>query len=72
MAAISQRGVGTAGEFAALMIGLIDDVIEDRISVGKANAITSAGGKLLKAVELQHRYGSPVTRANAQRNLKLG
>lgn len=41
------------------MSGLMSDLIEGRISPQIGNATCNAGGKLLKVVELQHKYGSP-------------
>lgn len=35
------------------------DLIEGRVSPGIGNAACNAGGKLLKVVELQNRYGTP-------------
>ena len=53
---IADRGIGTGKEFAALMSAMIGDIAADRIDVRKANAICNASGKLLKVVEMQHRY----------------
>lgn len=39
------------------MSALMSDVIEGTLSPGVANAAVNAGGKLLKAVELQLKYG---------------
>jgi hypothetical protein len=41
------------------MSALMTDLIEGRVSPGIGNAACNAGGKLLKVVELQHRYGTP-------------
>lgn len=51
-------GIRSAGQFAGLMSTLISDVIEGHISPGVCNAAVNAGGKLLKVVELQQRYGT--------------
>lgn len=56
--AISSRGVNTAMEFSQFMSLLIHDVISGAVSCGVANAACNAGGKLLKVVEMQHKYGS--------------
>ncbi len=40
------------------MSALMSDLIEDRIDARTANAVCNAGGKLLKVVEMQHKYGS--------------
>jgi len=57
-AALAARGVQTANEFAGLMSALISDVIEGAVSPGICNAAVNAGGKLLKVVEMQIRYGT--------------
>ena len=44
-----------------MMSALISDIAEDRISPRAANAMCNAGGKLLKVVELQHKYGGKAT-----------
>jgi len=36
----------------------MSDVIESRVSPGTANAACNAGGKLLKVVEMQLKYGT--------------
>lgn len=41
------------------MSALVSDIIEDRVDVNTANAVTNAGRQLLRVVELQYRYGGP-------------
>lgn len=41
------------------MSALMVDVIQGSVSNGVCNAACNAGGKLLKVVELQYRYGTP-------------
>jgi hypothetical protein len=41
------------------MSALIGDIAANRIEPRQANAICNAGGKLLRIVELQHKYGGP-------------
>lgn len=43
------------------MSALIGDIAAQRIDARAANAICNAGGKLLKIVEMQHKYGGPKT-----------
>jgi hypothetical protein len=43
-----------------MMSALMSDVIEGRIAPQVANAVVNAGGKLLKVVEMQIRYGAQV------------
>lgn len=56
---IAAAGVQTGEDFANLMSALMCDVIDGSISPNVANATVNAGGKLLKVVEMQYRYGSP-------------
>lgn len=42
------------------MSAIMTDVIEGTLTPVQANASVNAGGKLLKAVELQLKYGTPV------------
>ena len=53
-----RRGIQTSHDFANMMSALMSDLIEGRVDPRTANAICNAGSKLLKVVELQHRYGS--------------
>jgi hypothetical protein len=59
-AAIARRGVRTGVDFANLMSAIMSDLIEGRIPASVGNATCNAGGKLLKVVELQMRYGIPI------------
>lgn len=61
--ALAKRGVKTSQDFAGLMSGLMSDVIEGRIAPGVVTAACSAGGKLLKVVEMEYKYGSKGTKA---------
>ena len=56
---IAEAGVHTGDDFANLMSALMSDVLAGSITPMVANATVNAGGKLLKAVELQYKYGSP-------------
>ena len=51
----------TSSDFAAVMSAMISDVLDGRVSSQTANAACNAAGKLLKVVEMQHRY-SPLTK----------
>jgi hypothetical protein len=55
---LASAGVQTGEDFANLMSALMSDVIDGSISPNIANAAVNAGGKLLKVVEMQYRYGS--------------
>jgi hypothetical protein len=56
--AIAERGVKTSHDFTELMSALISDLIEGNVAPNVANATCVAGGKLLRIVELQYRYGT--------------
>jgi len=57
--AVAAHGIHTGIQFARFMSALMTDLIEGRVSPGIGNAACNAGGKLLKVVELQHKYGTP-------------
>lgn len=54
---IAQKGITTGNDFAGMMSALMADLIEGRITPGVGNATCNAGGKLLKVVEMQAKYG---------------
>lgn len=54
---IAERGIETGPQFAALMSALMTDLITGCITPEIGNATCNAGGKLLKIVEMQHKYG---------------
>jgi len=54
-----------------MMSGLMSDLIEGNITPQVANATVNAGGKLLKVVELQLKYGQLQTKKDEQRTLQL-
>jgi hypothetical protein len=55
--ALASKPVRTGSDFAALMSALMSDLIEGNVSPGVGNAVCNAGGKLLKVVELQYKFG---------------
>lgn len=57
--AFADKGITTSRDFAGFMSALMSDLIVGRISPGVGNAACNAGGKLLKMVEMQHKYGKP-------------
>ena len=54
----------------ALMSHLMSDRIDGRITPSVGNAVCNAGGKLLKVVEMQQRWGTPKTEGGP-RDLQL-
>lgn len=55
---ISDAGVKTGAQFASLMSALMGDIISGRVTPDVGNAACNAGGKLLKIVEMQYKYGT--------------
>lgn len=62
--AVTERGVNTGQDFVNLMSCLMSDLIAGRIQPTIANAVCNAGGKMLKVVEMQHKYGKQQDRNN--------
>ena len=54
---VATKGIKTSHDFADLMSALMSDLIEGRVAPNLGNATCNAGGKLLKVVELQYKYG---------------
>lgn len=53
----AKHGVRTGTDFANYMSAIMSDLIEGKITPQVANAACNAGGKLLKVVEMQYKYG---------------
>jgi hypothetical protein len=53
------------------MSALMSDVIDGSITPIVANSAVNAGGKLLKVVEMQYKYGSPRREINRPLSLTL-
>ena len=68
---IFERGVKTGQDFAAGMSALMSDVIEGTVTPQIANAVCNAGGKLLKVVEMSHRWGRRDKNENGEQVLQL-
>jgi hypothetical protein len=58
-AEIAEGGIQTGRQFAGFMSALMSDIISGKIPPAVGNAACNAGGKLLKVVEMQYRYGHP-------------
>ena len=63
---LAKDGGVTGVDFARLMSALMSDVIEGTITPEISNATVNAGGKLLKAVEMQYKYASSSTGENTE------
>jgi hypothetical protein len=57
--AIAEKGIRTGSDYAAFMSTLMTDLVLGQISPQAGNAAVNAGGKLLKVVEMQYRFGQP-------------
>lgn len=68
---ISRNGIRTASDFASVMAALMSDVLEERVTPRVANAVCNAGGKLLKVVDMQLRYGKPISSTSSIKTLEL-
>jgi hypothetical protein len=55
---IAAQGIETATDFATMMSALMSDLIEGNVTPQVGNATCNAGGKLLRIVELQYKYGT--------------
>ena len=56
--AIADRGIKTGSDFADMMSALMSDLIAGRVTPQIGNATCNAGGKLLKVVEMQYKFGT--------------
>jgi hypothetical protein len=55
--ALADKGINTGADFASVMSALLSDTIAGRVDPQVSNAACNISGKLLKVVELQHKYG---------------
>lgn len=55
---IASSGITTDQDAASFLSALIGDTLTNKVPVREANATINAMGKMLKLVELRHRYGS--------------
>ena len=53
----AQAGIKNSEDFANMMSAMISDIIEGKLNPQTANAAINAGGKLLKIVEMEYKYG---------------
>ena len=55
---VAEHGIKTGHDFANFMSALMSDLIEGRVTPNIGNAACNAGGKLLKVVEMEYKYGT--------------
>lgn len=68
---LGAAGVRTSQDFANVMSALMADVLSGAVSAGRANAACNVGRQMLRAVELQLKYGEKVNETTNERSLKL-
>jgi hypothetical protein len=68
---LAARGIRTGADFSQVMSALISDIIEEKVTPQVANAACNAGGKLLKVVEMQIKYGKRKNDADPHPILQL-
>jgi hypothetical protein len=54
---IFEKGIRTSGEFKSGFAALMTDTVAGRITPQVCNAVCNAGGKILKTVEMEHKWG---------------
>lgn len=59
-AKLADSGITTGADFSRVMAALLADTIAGRIEPQRANASCNVAGKLIRMVELQHKYGRQV------------
>lgn len=69
--ALGHAGIKTAQDFANVMSALMADVLGGQVSTGRANAACNVGRQMLRAVELQLKYGTEVNKTTGERTLRL-
>lgn len=63
--------LSTSRDFANFMSALMSDLVEGTISPNVGNATCNAGGKLLKIVEMEYKYGTKDDRGGQNKTLTL-
>lgn len=59
-ARLADNGIATGADFSRVMAALLADVVGGRIEPNRANAACNVAGKLIRMVEMQHKYGKRV------------
>src|SRR6185436_17038439 len=58
---ISRKGITTSSDFRDFMSALMSDVIAGSVSAQVTNAACNAGGKMLKMIDQEMKYGTRAT-----------
>src|SRR3982751_1735881 len=67
---IAEGGINTAQQVSSLMSALRPELLNGSVTPGIGNATCNAGGKLLKMVELNQKYGQAQVETGVK-NLQL-
>lgn len=59
-AKLADAGIATGADFSRVMAALLADTVAGRIEPNRANAACNVAGKLIRMVEMQHKYGKQV------------
>lgn len=59
-AALAANGISTGADFLRMMTALMADTVMGRVQPQTANATCNVAGKIIRMVELQHKYGRQV------------
>lgn len=59
-AQLADAGIATGADFSRVMAALLADTVSGRIEPNRANAACNVAGKLIRMVEMQHKYGKQV------------
>ena len=68
----SEKGVKTSRDFANFMSSLMSDLVEGRVSPNVGNATCNAGGKLLKVIDMEYKYGTKQGESKKTLTLAIG
>lgn len=58
--ALANSGISTASDFLRMMTALLADTVTGRVQPQTANATCNVAGKIIRMVEMQHKYGRQV------------
>lgn len=67
--AVFEQGISSCGQLASAMSLLMADLISERVGTSIGNAVCNAGAKMLKAAEMQQRFG--VSNKQGRKELQL-
>ncbi len=65
-----EKGIANCGQLAKGMSLLMADLLSERVATTVANSVCNSAGKMLKAVEMQQRYGKTVAKTG-EKELQL-